>query len=320
MRSIQCVLVFLAALVLAPFARAQNYPTKPLKLVIPFAPAGSTDIIGRVVGQKLGEALRQPVVVENRPGGGGVVGVRFAAQSAADGYALVLSGSYMANMSVFGSNVGFDPIADLANVATLAEIPIAIAAGNGTPFRNLGDLSAAAKASPGSLSYGTPGVGTSAHLMCEMLKLRLGIDLVHVPGKGNAPAASDLLGGHTPLLCSNLSGLPDLKGGKLHILAVTGAHRDASVPNVPTFREAGVSGMACGTWVAFSMPARTPVTILQRLNVAVAGILQMPDVVAVLRNAGAIPMISTRDEFAERLEQLRRDLAELKKSTDLKLE
>jgi tripartite-type tricarboxylate transporter receptor subunit TctC len=320
MRTLLRTLLTLATTLAACLAGAQDYPHRPLKLVIPYAPAGSTDVVGRLVAQKLSEALKQPVVLENRPGDGGVIGVRSAVRSPPDGYTLVLSGSAMANLAVFRSDLGFDPIADLANVATLAEVPIAIAAGNGTPFRTLADLATAAKARPGSLSFGTPGLGTSAHLACETLKLQLGIDLLHVPYKGNGPAANDLLGGHIPLLCSNLAGLPDLKGERLRILGVTGTARDPSAPQAPTFRESGVSGMDRGTWMALSMPAQTPVPILQRLNTEVAKILQMPEVVERLRAAGALPMISTREDFAERLEQVRRDLADLKKSTGLKIE
>lgn len=320
MRYIQHVLVLLAAIMFTTPALAQDYPTKPIRLVIPFAPGGSTDIIGRLVGQKLSEALKQPVIVENKPGAGGAVGARSAVQAAPDGYTLVFSGSSWANLSVFVANLGFDPMVDFVPVATLAEIPIAIVAGAGTPFRTLKELIDAAKARPGTLTYGSPGVGTSAHLTCETIKFRLGLNIVHVPYKGNGPAVNDMMGGHIPLVCSNLSGLPDLTGQRLRILAVTGVARDTAIPQVPTFREAGVAGMDRGTWVAFSAPANTPAQITERLNTEIARILRMPDVVERFKSAGAIPMISTRAEFAERLESVRRDLAELKRSTGLTLD
>jgi len=320
MRRLHALFLSLMLLLAAPWAAAQDYPNRPLRLIIPFAPGGSTDVIGRLVAVRLGEALRQTIVVENRPGSGGVIGLRLGVAAPPDGYTLVFSGSSLANLAVFRTDLGFDPIGGLAGVATLAEIPIAIATGNSTPWRNLTELAAAAKARPGSISYGSPGIGTSAHLACETIKLRLGIDLNHTPYKGNSPAATDLLGGHIPLLCSNLAGLPDLKGERIRILAVTGVQRDTSVPHVPTFREAGVAGMERGTWVAYSMPLGTPEAIQQRLNTEIARILQMPDVVAQLGRAGAIPMISTRAQFVERLEAVRRDLVELRTRTGLKLE
>ncbi len=320
MFSIRYGLTALCGVLFAFTAAAQDYPTKQIRLVIPFAPAGSTDIIGRVIAQKLGESLKQTIIPENRPGAGGVLGLRAGAASPPDGYTLVFTGSSLANLAVFVADLGFDPMTAFAHVATLAEIPIALAASNNAPFRTIRELSAAAKARPGTLTYGSPGVGTSAHLMCETLKFRLGLNLVHVPYKGNGPAANDLLGGHIPLLCSNLSGLPDLKGERVQILGVTGLSRDASIPQVPTFREAGVEGMDRGTWVAFSAPRGTPVAILDKLNLEIGRIPRMNDVVERLRSVGAIPMVSTRAEFSERLEQVRRDLAELKKTTGLNLQ
>lgn len=306
--------------VIATDAAAQAWPNRPIKVVIPFAPAGSTDVIGRVAGQKLAEAVGQAVIIENRPGAGGVLGLRQVAKSTpADGYTLVLSGSYLANLTVFVADLGFDPMNDFAHVATLAEIPIAIASSTKASFQNLRELVAAAKARPGSLTYGSPGIGTSAHLMCETLKLKLGIDMVHAPYKGNGPAANDLMAGHIPLVCSNLSGLPDLKGERVRILGVTGVARDPSVP-APTFRESGVNGFDRGTWVGFSAPRGTPAAITERLNGELNRGLQKPDLIERFKGAGAVPMSGTIAEFGERLEQVRADLAELKRTTGLKLD
>lgn len=302
-------------------ALAQAWPVRPVKVVIPFAPAGSTDIIGRAAGQKLGDAIGQTVMIENRPGAGSVLGLRQVAKGTpADGYTLVLTGSFLANLAVFVADLGFDPMTDFAHIATLAEIPIAIATTTKAPWATLKDMAAAAKSKPGSLSYGTPGIGTSAHLVCETLKLRLGLDIVHAPYKGNGPAANDLMAGHIPLVCSNLSGLPDLKGERVRILGVTGMKRDPSAPQAPTFREAGASGMDRGTWVGFSAPKGTPAPIVQRLNVEINRTLQKPDLIERFNGAGAVTMAGTPAEFIERLEQVRNDLAELKRTTGLKLD
>lgn len=314
-------IAFIALGAAAGPARAQPYPNKPIRIVIPFAPAGSTDVIGRINGQKLAEAVGQSVIIENRPGAGGVLGLRLVAKSTpADGYTLVLSGSYLANLAVFVADLGFDPMNDFAHVATLAEIPIAIATNTKQPYQSLRDLATAAKARPGALTYGSPGVGTSAHLMCETLKLRLGVDMVHAPYKGNGPAANDLLAGHIPLVCSNLSGLPDLKGERIRILGVTGLQRDPSVPQAPTFREGGVRGLDRGTWVGFSAPKGTPSAITERLNAELNRALQKPDLIERFTGAGAVTMPGSIAEFGERLEQVRADLAELKKTTGLKLD
>lgn len=300
---------------------AQSYPTKPVRLVIPFVPAGSTDIIGRVVSAKLGELLGQPVIIDNRAGAGGTIAGQFVARAPADGYTLLFSGSQAAQLSVFVPNLQYDPIADFVAISTLAEIPIAIIAGAGAPFRNLPELIAAAKKEPGKYHYGTPGVGTSAHLTCEILKFRTGIDLEHVPYKGNAPAAADLLGGQIPLLCSNIAGaLPFAKGGKMRFLAVTGVARDATVPDVQTFREAGVQGLDRGTWVAIVAPAKTPAAIVTRLNRDINASLQSRDVIDRFTAAGAVAMISTPEEFAQRLVQLRDQYAEFKQRTGFKLD
>ena len=300
---------------------AQSYPAKPVRLVIPFAPAGSTDIIGRAVSSKLGELLGQPVIIDNRPGAGGTIAGTFVAKAPADGYTLIFSGSQFAQLSVFISNLQYEPMADFVSISTLAEIPIAIIAGVNAPFRNLPDLIAAAKKDPGKFHYGTPGVGTSANLTCEMLKFRAGIDLVHVPYKGNAQAATDLLGGQIPLLCSNIAGaLPFAKSGKMRFLAVTGLSRDASIPDVQTFREAGVEGLDRGTWMAISAPVKTPAAIVTRLNRDINAALKTREVSEQFKAAGAHVMISTPEEFTQRLVQFRDQLADFKKRTGFKLD
>jgi tripartite-type tricarboxylate transporter receptor subunit TctC len=300
---------------------AQNYPSKPIRLVIPYAPAASTDIIGRAVSTRLGDSLGQPVLIDNRPGAGGTIAGQFVAKAPPDGYTLIFSGSQFAQLAVFISGLQYDPINDFVSISTLAEIPIAIIAGSGTPFRNLSDLIAAAKKDPGKHSFGTPGVGTSAHLTCEILKFRAGIDLLHVPYKGNAPAATDLLGGQIPLLCSNIAGaLPFAKGGKMRFLAVTGGSRDGNIPDVQTFREAGVEGLDRGTWMAISAPARTPAAIVTRLSRDINASLKSKEVIDQFTAAGAVAMISTPEEFTQRLVQLRDQFAEFRKRTGFKLE
>ncbi len=306
---------------LAASVIAQEYPSRPIRLVLPFAPAGSTDVIGRAVGQKLGEALKQPVIIDNRPGAGGTVGYQFVSKAPADGHTLLMSGSVMAIYSVFGSELPFDPITEFTPVGTLADIPLGIFAGSATPFRTLADLVAAAKAGPGKYSYGSPGVGTSAHLACEILLFRAGIQIVHVPYKGNAPSVSDLLGGQIPLLCSSLAGvLPNIKAGKMRALAVTGISRAAPVPEVMTFREAGIASLDNGTWMGFVAQVQTPQAIITRLNTELNRSLKAPDLTERFDAAGAVALISTPQEYAQRLQRLREDLDEFRKRTGFRLQ
>lgn len=314
-------LVLLPGLLCAATAPAQDFPVKPLRLVLPFAPGGSTDVIGRAVGMKLGEFLKQPVLIDNRAGAAGTVGHQFVAKSPADGYTILMAGSGMATFSVFASGLSYDPIADFAPIGTLADIPIGIFAGMQMPFRSIGDLIKAAKAEPGKYSYGTPGVGTSANLTCEILKFRTGIDLVHVPYKGNAPSVNDLMGGQIPLLCSNLAGvLPNVKAGRMRPLAVTGTARTASIADVPTFREAGIASLDNGTWMGLTVPVKTPAAIVTRMGAELTRVLRSADVLERFEAAGAAAMIHSPQEYTERLLRLRDDLEDFKKRTGFKLE
>ena len=226
------------------------YPDHTIRLVVPFPAGGSTDLVARVVAADLGPALGQTVIVENRAGAGSLIGSEYVAKSPADGYTVLMAGLTNVFLPYAHSNLHFQPIDDFAPVGLVADLPNVIAVNSKTPYKSLADLVAADKAKPGSLSFGSAGVATPSHLVCEMVNHDAKTRLQHVPYKGNAPAVNDLMAGTIPVMCNNLGGtLPYLAGGQIRILAQTGKSRSASLPNVPTFSELGLGGLDTGLWM-----------------------------------------------------------------------
>ena len=289
------LIVLLAA---ARAALAQQYPAKPIRLVVTFPPGGAVDIIARIVQPGLSAGLGQPVIIENRGGAGGVVGSEAVARSAADGYTLLLTlSSITINPALYRLN--YDVERDLMPISLLVSVPQLIAVHPGTPATTLRELVAAAKARPGSYAYGTPGNGTPAHIAGELLKIRTGIDLVHVPYKGGGPALADTVAGHIPVLILTApAGLPSARSGKLRALAVTTLKRSPAAPDIPSVAEAlDLADYDVDSWIAMFAPAKTPEAVITRLHKEVVRVMQLPEVRQRLIEQTADPVGSTPEEL-----------------------
>ncbi len=263
------------------------YPERPITLLVPFAPGGANDIVGRIVADALSEALGQPVVIENRGGAGGNIGMGLVARARPDGYTLLLApSSFVVNPSLY-KTVPYDPVKDFAPISDLTYFVVAITVTTGSDIDTVGKLVTRAKEKPGTFSYGTPGAGTLPHLVGELIKLRTGIDMVHVPYAGAGPAAQAVLGGTLPVAIISLSvAIPLIDGSRLRGLAVTGRERWPELPNVPTLQEAGIPNATSESWQGILAPAGTPPDIIERLAKAFTEIAQRPDVRDRLRKAG----------------------------------
>jgi len=275
------------------------YPVKPIRLIVPYPPGAGTDIIARTVGQKLGEALGQQIVVDNRGGGGGVIGADAVAKAAPDGYTMGLVTSTFA-MTPTLQKPPYDPVRDFTPLILLAAVPNILVIHPALPAHSLQELIALARARPGELSYATSGTGTVSHLLTEWLRSMVGgMQLVHVPYKGNSQALTDLLGGHVSIMFSALpSAMPYLANNRVRPIAITSRNRSPAVPQVPTFIESGVPDFQFSSEFGLLMPARTPREIIVRLNRELAKILRLPDVRERLAAQGAEPVGNTPEEYA----------------------
>lgn len=287
----------------APSAQAADpYPGKPVRLIVPFAPGGGTDILARALAPRLGAALGGTVVVENRPGAGGNLGVELTAKSAPDGYTLVMvSASFAVNASY--QPLRFDPIRDLAPVAQIATVPLVLLARVNLPVPDLRALIDLARQRPESLTYASSGIGSSPHLAGELFVSATATRMTHVPYKGGAPALSDLLGGQVDLLFSTVvQGLPYIQAGKVKPLAVASLTRSKSLPEVPTIDELGVNGFDVTNWFGVLAPAGVPPALLASLNTHIRAQLDTPDLRKRLESEGAEPRGSSPEEFARLIE------------------
>lgn len=288
------------ALALAPATPfAQAWPAKPVRMVVPFAPGGTTDVVARMLGQRLAEVWGQPVVIENRAGAGGNVGADLVAKSPADGHTLLMaSGSITINPNLY-PRMPFDTKRDLVPISNVAAGPMLVVVGQKSPLRSVKDLISAAKAKPGSLNYGSAGVGSQTHLAAENLADAAGIEMQHVPYKGEAPAYTDVISGQTQLIVGNFATAAALLGPeRLRALAVTGKQRSPLLPEVPTMAEAAVPGFSVTSWQGLLAPAGTPEPIVRRLHAEFVKVLRMPDVADKLAQGGSDPVASTPEEFA----------------------
>ena len=278
-------------------AAAQNYPTKPIRLIVPFAPGGGTDILARVIGQKLGESMGQQVVVDNRAGAGGNLGAALAATATPDGHTLLMvSASYAVNASVY--KLAFDPVKDLMAVTQVASVPFVLVAHPSLPANSVRELIALARTRPGQLNYASSGNGSSPHLAGELFTMMTGTKMVHVPYKGGAPALAEVIGGQVQLLFSTvIQGLPQLKAGKLKAIAVGSLKRSSALPEVPTIAESGVPGYDVTNWFGVLAPGATPKPIVLRLNNEIVQHLRSADLRARLAAEGADPVGSSPAEF-----------------------
>ena len=281
-------------------AFAQAFPSKPVKLVIPFPPGGPLDLAGRAIGQKLQDAWGQPVVIENRPGAGGNIGADAVAKAAPDGYTLVMGAlsTHAVNPHLF-AKMPYDALKDFAPVTLVAVTPNVLVLNPAVPASNVRELIALAKASPGKLSFASGSNGSAGHLAGELFKTLAGIDIVHVPYKGGAPAMQDLLGGQVQFMFDNLANsTAQLKAGKLKAFAVTTARRSAFAPELPTMAEAGVPGFDISTWYGILAPANTPPDIVKKLNAEIVRILASDDMRDKLKAQGAESSPTSPEEFA----------------------
>lgn len=280
-------------------ADAAAFPSKPVRLIVPFTPGGSTDILARAIGQKLSESWRQPVVIENRPGAGGAIGMELAAKAPADGTTMVMGhiGTLAANPALYRS-LSYDPVRDFAPVTLVAMVPNVLVVGPAVPSRSVAEFVALAKSKPGKLDYGSGGNGSAAHLAMEYFKLKAGVDLQHVPYKGTAPALTDLLGGQIAVI---LTGLPPVlqhvRSGKLRILGVASRERLAAFPEIPTIAESGVPGFEATQWYGLLVPAATPKDIVAKIQRDTAAALRDPAVNERLASEGAEPVGNTPEQF-----------------------
>src|SRR5215470_17371621 len=272
-------------------ALAQSWPSKPVRLIVPFAPGGTADTLGRLVAAKLGDTFKETFVVENRGGAGGVVGSELVAKSAPDGYTLVVSGVASHCIApALAKNFPFDPLRDFSHIALFGGPPGVLVVNPSVPAQNLKQFIAYAKKEGGKLAYGSPGNGTQGHLIAEQLKQVAGIEMTHVPYKGASLAVADLIAGHVPVTSTTLTtAATQIKAGKAHALAVSSAKRVPEFPDVPTFAELGFPELTASIWFSLSGPAGLPPEIVTRLNAEVRRILKLPDVRERLRPEGIEP-------------------------------
>lgn len=267
-RALVLALASLPAVGLSPLARAQAFPSKPIRLICPFPPAGAVDIASRAIATELSRQLGVPVTVDNRPGAGGNIGGAEAARAPADGYTLFMTTSGISAINpVLYSKMPFDPVKDLAPVAALVSLNNVLVVHPSVKANSVAELIALAKEQPGKLNFASSGSGTSVHMSAEMFKHLTKTDIQHIPYKGSAPAMTDLLGGQVMMMFDNIpSALPHVKAGKLRALATTGARRDPTLPDVPTVAEAGVAGYESGVWFGLAVPTGTPKEVVARLS------------------------------------------------------
>ncbi|HEY4372249.1 MAG TPA: tripartite tricarboxylate transporter substrate binding protein [Burkholderiales bacterium] len=294
--------VFVALTLLSGSAWAQSgYPNKPIHFIVPFPPGGGAESTARLIAVKLSEAVKQPVVVETRAGAGGNIGTEAVVNAAPDGYTILLNTNGSA-IQPYLQKLTWDPIRDLAPVSLVATYSLVIAAHPSTPGNTLKEMVAYAKAHPGKLTYGSSGTGGPLHLGAEMFKKAAGVDILHVPYKGNAPATLAILGGEVNLTFDSLVGpLPNIRAGKLKALATTGVKRATMLPEVPTVTETGVAHFSYESWNGISVPAATPKDIVQRLNREIVRIVALPDTHDQLIKLGYEPVSTTTAQFAKRI-------------------
>ena len=289
---------FFAASLAAAAAQAQTWPSKPVRYVVPFPPAGATDITARIIADKISGPLGQSVVVENRPGAAGNVGSEFVAKSAPDGYTMLQVTVAQSISATLYAKLNYDLEKDLAPAAMVALVPNVMIVNSSLPAKSVAEFIALAKAKPGKINFASSGSGTSIHMSAEMFKMLTGVDIVHVPYKGSGPALADLLGGQVDVMFDNLtSSIGHIRGGKLRALAVTTVTRYPELPDVPTMQEAGVAGYEATAWFGIMVPKGTPREIVMRINGEVNKALAQVDVKEKLAQQGALARSWTPEEF-----------------------
>jgi tripartite-type tricarboxylate transporter receptor subunit TctC len=302
--------------------QAQAWPSKPVRIVVPFPPGGPADLLPRLLGPKLTEIWGQPVVVENKPGAGGNIGMDTVAKAAPDGYTLVVgpNGNLVVNPHLY-AKLPYDVTRDFVPITLIATFSNVLVVNPDVPAKTVSELIALAKAKPGTVSYGSPGTGSQPHLGGEFLKLMAGIDIVHVPYNGTAPALKDLLGGQITFMFAQTSAaLPQIQSGKLRALGVAGPRRATLLPDVPTIAESGLAGFEAVSWYALLAPAGTPREIVTKMQADFARVLQMPDIREKLVAQGGDPVGNTPEQLAAQLKSESARYADIVKRANIKAE
>ena len=283
----------------APLARAEAWPTKPVKILFGFPAGSATDVIARTVGQKLSDKWGQPVVIENRPGAGGNLGSELAARAPADGYTIFFGTVANAISVSLYSKLNYDYLKDFTPITLVATTPLVLVANPSVPVKNVKEVIAYAKANPGKLNFGSGGVGTSNHLAGEMFKTATGTELVHVPYLGSPAAYNDMFGGQVALMWDNIVAVTNhIRNGKLKAIAVTSAQRADSLPEVPTTAESGLPGFEAVSWIGALVPTGTPQPVVDKIHTDLVAVLRMPEVKDKLAASGAVVVGNTPEEFA----------------------
>ena len=301
---VRLIALVLCSLFVAAAGAQDAYPSRPLKFILPFPPGGGTDILGRVIAERLSASLGQPVVTENRGGAGGNVGAEAAAHSAPDGYTIVLVAPSLAISPSLYSKLNYDPVKDLAPIGLVATVPNVMITHPAVEAKNLQEFIALARSRPGAMNYGSGGAGTSNHLAGELFNIVTGTKLVHVPYKGVNLAMQGVLAGEIQLVFIGIpAALPHIKAGKLRALALVAPQRSPALPEVPTVAEAGLKDFEVTTWYGIMTPSGTPRPIVSRLNAELVKIMHTPDVKERLAGMATDPLTSTPEEFAAYLRQ-----------------
>jgi tripartite-type tricarboxylate transporter receptor subunit TctC len=313
---------FLAVLLLAlPLQALAQYPQRALKMIVPFPPAGATDVVGRIVAQKLSERLGQSVVVENRPGAGGSIGSDLVAKSAPDGYTILMATSSTHSIGPVLQKLPYDPLKDFAPITHVANVPNVLVVSPKLPVTSVKEFVAYAKAQPGKLNFASSGVGTIVHLNGELFKMLTGVDLVHVPYKGTALSIPDVANGNIAMLFDSLASvMPHVKAGNVRPLAVNAPARSPLLPEIPTLAEAGLPAFDRYTWFGMFAPAGTPPDIVRRLQIEVAAALKAPDLRERFDAVGAEPVGSSSEQFVERIKSDSVRWAEVIKAANVKVQ
>ncbi len=309
------------ALIVSAGALAQTYPSKPIRVVVPFPPGGGTDIVARTVTPKMAEILGQPFIIENRAGAGGNIGTEVVAKSPADGYTLLVASASTAINTTLMPNLTWNFSRDFAPVLLMVVNNHLLAAHPSLPANNVQELLALARAKPGYITYASYGPGSSAHLTAELFKLMAGVDLLHVPYKGAAPAVNDLLGGQVNIMFADVAALlPHIKSGKLKALGIASAKRFEGLPDVPTIAESGVAGFEAGGFLGLVAPAGTPPAVIHALNAAGQQSLAMPDIRERLIALASPPVGGTPEQFGQHIKREIDKWARVIRAADIKPE
>jgi len=321
MHSLTRILLAVILAALSALAHSQAFPTKPLRLIVPFPPGGAADIYGRLIADHMGRGLGQPVLVENKPGGSTIIGTEMVARAPADGHTLlIVFPSFLIN-SAMRANVPYDATRDFRAVGQAISVPMAIAVTPGLPIRNMAELIAYAKAKPGEISYGTPGIGTTHHVIGEMFRLAAGIQITHAPFQGEIPALTAASGGHLPMVLVNASAVaPYAKNGRVRAIVVTTRERVEQMPDIPTMREVGLADIESSNWSGIVVASATPTPVVTRLNAELVKALSSPEVKEKFQALSMVPTPGTAEQFGAMLQAEAARFVKAARAAGLKLE